>query len=69
MPQFVTPISTPLRHPPAASNFDAARNGSDAISCAYHRRLLALRTRAPDTLRARVRRELRAAAESFVSPE
>jgi hypothetical protein len=35
------------------------------MSDAYRRRLAALRLRAPDTLRARVRRELRGAAGWF----
>ena len=68
MPQIVTHI--PASH--RAENLRAARRArlSEAarVSDAYRRRLAALRTRAPDTLRARVRRELRAAAES-IAPE
>jgi hypothetical protein len=69
MPQFVTPIFAPLRDMPAASVLDASLDASEPMSDAYRRRLAALRLRAPDTLRARVRRELRAAAESFIDTE
>jgi hypothetical protein len=69
MPQFVTPIFAPLRDVPAGSVLDASLDASEPMSDAYRRRLAALRLRAPDTLRARVRRELRAAAESFKDTE
>ena len=69
MPQFVTPIFAPARDVLSASARCAPFNDSAPISDAYRRRLAGLRTRASDTLRARVRRELRAAAESLVDTE
>lgn len=60
MPHFVTDIrfvdSAPRATSPRAPNV-ARPDDADA----YRIRLAALRTRAPDTLRARVRRELRLA--------
>lgn len=63
MPHFVTDILATDR---AASGIAAPRaswlaSASDAR--AYRLRMATLRTRASDTLRARVRRELRAAAQ------
>jgi hypothetical protein len=63
MPLFVTDI----RPASAATRATAARTGaggSISAARAYRRRLAALRQRAPDTLRARVRRALRMASAS-----
>ena len=68
MPQFVTRISRPLRTAFADAERHAMPDDRATLSDAYRRRLAALRTAAPDTLRARVRRELRAAA-SLVATE
>ena len=55
MPHFVTDI-----HPAApARRSIAARDANARATRAYRRRLAALHVRAPDTLRARVKRELR----------
>ena len=69
MPQFVTPISAPLRAASADAERSARSDERVMLSDAYARRLASLRTPAPDTLRARVRRELRAAAAAFVLTE
>jgi hypothetical protein len=69
MPQIVTHIRVSRR---AAASVATRRMHLDdrvRVADAYCRRLAALRTHAPDTLRARVRRELRAAAESITIPE
>ena len=68
MPQFVTPILI-VRHarhvlPVRAVPADASPRDPRG----YRRRLADLRTRAPDTLRARVRRELREAAAAAAAP-
>ena len=60
MPHFVTDI----RHADSARRVSTARgatNGRSARARACHRRLAALRVPAPDTLRARVQRDLRLA--------
>ena len=60
MPHFVTDI----RHADSARRANTRRGASNARAAdalAYHRRLAALRVRAPDTLRARVQRDLRLA--------
>lgn len=61
MPLFVTPIESSARAPVRLS-IHASRGDAELDAQGYRRRLAALRTPAPDTLRARVRRELRAAA-------
>jgi len=58
MPHFVTDI----RHADSAQRAAAPRTPANARAAdarAYRRRLVALRVSAPDTLRARVRRDLR----------
>jgi hypothetical protein len=60
MPHFVTDI----RHADFARRADSPRDATNpraADTGAYRRRLAALRVFAPDTLRARVRRDLRMA--------
>jgi hypothetical protein len=63
MPLFVTDIRPAS---PAARAIAARAASGDGISAAsaYRRRLAALQHRAPDTLRARVRRVLRLASAS-----
>jgi len=63
MPLFVTDIRPAT---PAARAITARAASGDGTSAAraYRRRLAALRQRAPDTLRARVRRALRLASAS-----
>ena len=67
MPQIVTHIPASHRAEALRAARRARLNERARVFDAYLRRLVALRTRAPDTLRARVRRELRAAAESIAS--
>ena len=62
MPLFVTPIDSSRRAPVRAWVRDASSGDVELDAHGYRRRLAALHTPAPDTLRARVRRELRAAA-------
>ena len=69
MPQFVTHIPVSRRGVAPAAAQRACPNDRVRMNDAYSRRLAALRTRAPDTLCARVRRELRAAGESITRPE
>lgn len=68
MPQFVTPIllARHARHTSPVRSVSAAASSGDPHG--YRRRLAALRTCAPDTLRARVRRELREAAAFAGTP-
>jgi hypothetical protein len=62
MARFVTHI-VPSYRAAATQRVRGASAGDDASDTdVYRRRLAGLRTPAPDTLRARVRRELRAAA-------
>ena len=65
MPHFVTDIhhaDPALRAAaPHAVALRAVANGRSAGARAYRRRLASLQTSAPDTLRARVRRDLRLA--------
>ena len=70
MPHFVTHIlrsrRAPIRTRALGAPIDIGARGAPA----YRRRLARLRTPAPDTLRARVRRELHAAAAApSVRPE
>ena len=58
MPHFVTDIRF-VDSAPRATSLRAANVARPDDREAYRRRLAALRVRAPDTLRARVRRELR----------
>ena len=69
MPQFVTRIPISRRAAAPATAQRTYPNDRVRMNDAYSRRLAALRTRAPDTLCARVRRELRAAGESITRPE
>ena len=62
MPHFVTHILATRRARPVTPMGRASGDDDACVSHAYQRRLAALRERAPDTLRARVRRELRAVA-------
>jgi hypothetical protein len=62
MPQFVTHIVLSRRAPRLPRVRGASVDDAACDTHAYRRRLASLRTPAPDTLRARVRRELRAAA-------
>jgi hypothetical protein len=60
MPHFVTDI----RHADSTRRATTPRDATNARTAgarAYHRRLAALRVPAPDTLRARVQRDLRLA--------
>jgi hypothetical protein len=60
MPHF----DTDIRHADSARRANTRRGASNARAAdalAYHRRLAALRVPAPDTLRARVQRDLRRA--------
>jgi hypothetical protein len=68
MPRFVTPILHARHARYAASVRAVPPAASPGDSPGYRRRLADLRTRAPDTLRARVRRELREAAASAAAP-
>ena len=69
MPQFVTHI--PASHRPAAPIVARRTTPHDRARTmdAYRRRLAALRARAPDALRDRLRRQLRAAAASIAITE
>ena len=69
MPQIVTHNRVSPRVAAPAVTRRVHPNDRVRVSDAYCRRLAALATRAPDTLRARVRRELRVAAESIAAPE
>ena len=60
MPQYVTPIVTPRRASPRPRMSGASVRDVTLDEHAYRRRLAGLRMPAPDTLRDRVRRELRA---------
>lgn len=62
MPQIVTDLSFIRRTGHARTTRVVVARGHAAEMIAYRRRLASLRTTATDTLRARVRRELRAAA-------
>ena len=62
MSQFVTPIFDRRRVPDAEARPRSSADDAASATRAMLRRLATLRTPAPDTLRARVRRELRAAA-------
>ena len=62
MPHFVTHILATRRARPATPASGAPGDDEARVTHAYRRRLAALRATAPDTLRARVRRELSAAA-------
>ena len=65
MPHFVTDIrhadSAQRAATPRAATLRTVANTRTADARAYHRRLASLQTCAPDTLRARVRRDLRLA--------
>ena len=61
MPLFVTEIR-PATPAARASVTRTASGDGISVARAYRRRLTALRQRAPDTLRARVRRALRLAS-------
>ena len=68
MPQFVTdPFSTHRATASSRSNPRPPLDERARAALAYRHRLVALKVRAPDTLRARVRRELRAAASAAVT--
>jgi hypothetical protein len=69
MPQFVTAILPIHRAAPARPARRVPTDVSLVDALAYRRRMAELRTRAPDTLRARVRRELREAAASSTRSE
>lgn len=62
MPHFVTRIVRSRRAPARTRAPGAPTDAAERDACGYRRRLARLHTPAPDTLRARVRRELRAAA-------
>ena len=62
MPHFVTHIVLSRRAPVRPRTRDASVDVAALDAHAYRRRLARLRTPAPDALRARVRRELRARA-------
>lgn len=66
MPHFVTDIS-PARRAFVAKRARTVLDGRARAAYAYRSRLAALRDRAPDTLVARVRRELRE-ADAAVNP-
>ena len=69
MPHFVTDISAPHRAPTRWARRLAPAHDRAQERDAYRRRLSALCTRAPHTLRDRVRRELREAAASMTATE
>ena len=62
MPQFVTPIVSSRRAPRGPQSRGTPTGDAARDAHGIRRRLAALRTPAPDTFRARVQRELRAAA-------
>ena len=69
MPHFVTDIRPAHRAAAHQSARGVAFDARTRAVLAYHRRMEALRERAPDTLVARVRRELRAAAQRSARTE
>ena len=62
MPHFVTHIVRTRRAPAWSRMRGSSLDDAACEARAYRRRLASLRTPAPDSLRDRVRRELRAAA-------
>ena len=69
MPQIVTHILSSRRAGAPAAAPRAHQDHHARATDAFSRRLAALRTHAPETLRARVRRELRAAGASIARSE
>ena len=69
MPLFVTHILRSRRAPIRTRVLGVSNDVAARDAPAYRGRLARLRTPAPDTLRARVRRELHAAAATTVRPE
>jgi hypothetical protein len=69
MPHFVTDIRPAHRAAAKQPARSVALDAPTRAALAYRRRMAALRERAPDTLVARVRRELRAAAQRSARTE
>ena len=68
MPLFVTDIIRSRRAPLWMRTRGASHDDASRDARGYRRRLVRLHTPAPDVLRARVRRELSAAASAATAP-